>query len=69
MGTTWVSDLKRLKTNWVKPYLEKAPYLIIVLKQAYGVGPNEERINHYYNEISTSISVGLMLAAIQVKYL
>ncbi len=66
MGATWVGDLQRLKTNWVKEYLEIAPYLVIVFKQSYGIGPNQERINHYYNELSVSISVGLLLAAVQV---
>ncbi|XP_066280974.1 iodotyrosine deiodinase-like [Branchiostoma lanceolatum] len=65
MSATWVKDLEKLRTTWEKPYLDVAPYLIMVFKQAYGVGPNGERINHYYSEISISISVGILLAAIQ----
>jgi len=65
MGATWVSDLERLRTNWEKPYLTTAPYLIIVFKQSYGIGPDGKKQNHYYNEISISISVGMMLCALQ----
>ncbi|XP_071504945.1 iodotyrosine deiodinase-like [Diadema antillarum] len=65
MGKTWVDDLKVVGTTWRKPYLEMAPYLIIVFKQTYGQRPDGRRQTHYYHEISTSISVGLLLAAIQ----
>lgn len=33
MGDKWVNDLKTFNTNWVKPYLVEAPYLILVFKQ------------------------------------
>ncbi|XP_013394579.1 iodotyrosine deiodinase 1 [Lingula anatina] len=65
MGNKWVEDLKKFKVNWEKPYLDVAPYLIIVLRQAYGLGENGERKTHYYNEISVSIAVGLLLTAVQ----
>ncbi|CAI9739857.1 iodotyrosine deiodinase 1 [Octopus vulgaris] len=66
MGKTWVYDVQtRTQTTWVKPYLEEAPYIIVILKKVYGIGENDKKINYYYNEISTSISVGIMLAAIQ----
>ncbi|KTG42541.1 hypothetical protein cypCar_00002246, partial [Cyprinus carpio] len=53
------------KTNWVKEYLDVAPYLILVLKQTYGILPNSKKKTHYYNEISVSISCGILLAALQ----
>ncbi|XP_014783468.1 iodotyrosine deiodinase isoform X2 [Octopus bimaculoides] len=66
MGKTWVYDVQtRTQTTWVKPYLEEAPYIIVILKKVYGIGENNKKINYYYNEISASISVGIMLAAIQ----
>ena len=67
MGDKWVNDLSTLKKNGKKPYLDKAPYLILVFKQVYGIDKDGEKQTHYYNEISTCISVGLMLAAIQVS--
>ncbi|XP_048035081.1 iodotyrosine deiodinase 1 [Megalobrama amblycephala] len=65
MGDKWVHDLKRLRTNWVKEYLDVAPYLILVFKQTYGILPNGKKKTHYYNEISVSISCGILLAALQ----
>ncbi|CAD5113375.1 DgyrCDS2547 [Dimorphilus gyrociliatus] len=66
MGMKWINDLKNLRTSWSwkKPYLEDAPYLIVVFKQAYALS-NGHRKTLYYNEISTCISVGILLAAIQ----
>ena len=66
MGPQWVSDLSKLRTTWEKPYLETAPVIIVVFKQMYTVLPDGTRRNHYYNEISASISVGILLAALTV---
>ncbi|XP_049446331.1 iodotyrosine deiodinase 1 [Epinephelus fuscoguttatus] len=65
MGDKWVHDLAKLKTNWIKEYLDVAPYLILVFKQTYGILPNGKKKTHYYNEISVSISCGILLAALQ----
>ncbi|XP_051867623.1 iodotyrosine deiodinase 1 isoform X2 [Pristis pectinata] len=64
MGKKWVSDLKKLRTNWIKEYLDTAPYLILIFKQTYGILSTGRR-THYYNEISVSISCGILLAALQ----
>ncbi|XP_033846677.1 iodotyrosine deiodinase 1 [Periophthalmus magnuspinnatus] len=65
MGDKWVNDLARLKTNWIKEYLDVAPYLVLIFKQTYGILPNEKKKTHYYNEISVCISCGILLAALQ----
>ncbi|KAG7508282.1 iodotyrosine deiodinase 1 [Solea senegalensis] len=65
MGEKWVHDLAKIKTNWVKEYLDVAPYLILIFKQTYGILPNNKKKTHYYNEISVSISCGILLAALQ----
>ncbi|KAM9316737.1 iodotyrosine deiodinase 1 [Gastrophryne carolinensis] len=65
MGDRWINDLKKLRTNWVKEYLDSAPYLILIFKQVYGILPNNRKKTHYYNEISVSIACGILLAAIQ----
>lgn len=54
------------RTNWIKDYLDDAPYLILVFKQTYGILSNNKKKTHYYNEISVSISCGILLAALQV---
>ncbi|XP_069811114.1 iodotyrosine deiodinase 1 [Dendropsophus ebraccatus] len=65
MGDKWVNDLKKLKTNWIKEYLDAAPYLILIFKQVYGILSDNRKKTHYYNEISVSIACGILLAAIQ----
>lgn len=64
MGDKWVNDLKFVRTTHEKPYLETAPYLIIVFKQAYHIGEDGQRYAHYYYEISTAIASGILVAAI-----
>ncbi|XP_061480091.1 iodotyrosine deiodinase 1 [Rhineura floridana] len=65
MGDRWVNDLRRLRTNWIKEYLDTAPYLILIFKQVYGMLPDGKKKTHYYNEISVSIACGILLAALQ----
>ena len=64
MGDKWVQALKFINTDHEKPYLEEAPYLIVVLKQPYRITPDGKHV-HYYYEISTAISTGILIAAIQ----
>lgn len=59
--------LSSCRTNWIKEYLDEAPYLILIFKQTYGNLPNGKKKTHYYNEISVSISCGILLAALQVN--
>ncbi|XP_061756688.1 iodotyrosine deiodinase isoform X2 [Nerophis ophidion] len=68
MGDKWVNDLAKLRTNWIKEYLDVAPCLMLIFKQTYGVLPNKKKKTHYYNEISVSIACGILLAALQVMY-
>ena len=63
MPEKWKSDLKPLGTNWEKPFLEDAPYLIIVFKQSYGLD-NGEKVQHYYVNESVGIACGFLIAAI-----
>lgn len=65
MSKQWTTDLRPLKTNYVKEYLTEAPYLILVFKQAYGYKADGGKKQHYYNEISTSIATGILLCALQ----
>ncbi|KAM9779244.1 iodotyrosine deiodinase [Syngnathus typhle] len=65
MGDKWVKDLANFRTNWMKEYLDVAPYLILIFKQTYGILPDNKKRVHYYNEISVSIACGLLLAALQ----
>ncbi|XP_037044404.1 iodotyrosine deiodinase 1-like [Bradysia coprophila] len=64
MSPQLLTDLRPLQTNHLKPYLTDAPYLIIVFKQIYGHRPDGKRMPHYYNEISVSVSVGILVSAL-----
>jgi iodotyrosine deiodinase len=64
MSEEWLEDLKHLQTDWQKPFLEIAPYLIIVFKKAYDLAPDgNKRTNYYVNE-SVGLACGFLLAAI-----
>lgn len=65
MGDQWVNDLRPLKTNWSKPYLTEAPYIILLFRQVHGYWKDGRKRTHYYGEISTAISAGFLLLAIQ----
>ena len=64
MGDKWVTDLKFVRTDHEKPYLEEAPYLILVMKQQYRIGQDGVKYSHYYYEISTAIAAGVLITAI-----
>ena len=63
MPTDWKNDLKPLGTDWEKPFLEEAPYLIVVFKQSYGCASGE-KLQHYYVSESVGIACGFLIAAI-----
>ncbi len=60
----WIKDLEHLGTREKKPFLEQAPYLIVVFSQTYGLTPDGQKINHYYAHQSVGIAVGFLIAAI-----
>jgi len=62
MSEEWLNDLAVFETNWEKPFLEIAPYLIVIFKQTYGMN-GDKKTKHYYVNESVGISVGLFIAA------
>ncbi|MCB0561233.1 MAG: nitroreductase family protein [Lewinellaceae bacterium] len=63
MSDEWLADLATFGTDWHKPFLETAPYLIIVFKKAYDLVDGEKKKNYYVNE-SVGLATGFLLAAI-----
>lgn len=60
----WLEDLNQFGTDWHKPFLEIAPYLIVVFRQIYDVEDDgTQRKNYYVNE-SVGIASGFLLAAL-----
>lgn len=64
MSSEWLDDLKPLGTDWQKPFLEIAPYLIIVFRRIYEFGPEGKKKNNYYVQESVGLASGFLLAAI-----
>lgn len=64
MPRAWLEDLAPLGTDEHKPFLEIAPYLIVVFAQSYRVMPDGEHRKNYYVQESVGLATGLLLAAL-----
>ncbi len=64
MPEEWLKDLAPIGTNWQKPFLETAPYLIIVFKRSYELEPGGHKHRNYYVTESVGLACGFLLAAI-----
>jgi nitroreductase len=60
----WREDLAPLGTTWEKPFLEIAPYLIVVFQQKYRLDENNKKQKNYYVTKSVGIAVGMLVLAI-----
>jgi len=61
----WLEALAPLGTGWRKPFLEIAPWLVVVFKQIHAVDANAAKLTNYYVNESVGIACGLFIAAIQ----
>ncbi|PIB36082.1 nitroreductase [Reichenbachiella sp. 5M10] len=64
MSERWKDDLKPIGTNWHKPFLEKAPYLVILFKRVYELDSEGKKINNYYVNESVGIAAGMFISAV-----
>jgi iodotyrosine deiodinase len=64
MNEEWVKDLKPLGTDWQKPFLEIAPYLIIVFKKPFYFDENGNKKQNYYVPESVGLACGFLINAI-----
>ena len=58
-----LKDLNQFKTDWNKPFLEKAPVLIVIFRQSYSDRGSTRKKNYYVSE-SVGIACGFLLAAL-----
>lgn len=63
MSPEWMEDLAPLGTDWNKPFLETAPYLIVVFKKSYDVVGEKKKKNYYVLE-SVGLACGMLITAI-----
>lgn len=68
MSDEWLQALAPLGTDWQKPHIEEAPYVIVVFEQVYGLTNDaqgqEQQVKHYYVRESVGIAVGLLIASL-----
>ena len=63
-GSEWLDALVPLGTDASKPYLEAAPYLIVIFGQRKGgLNPGDAKHNYYVTE-SVGIATGFLLTAL-----
>lgn len=60
----WLEALKPLGTDEKKPYLEKAPYLIVIFARNYELSAGGEKIQNYYVKESVGIATGMLITAL-----
>lgn len=64
MSEDWLEDLKAFDTDWHKPFLEIAPWLVIIFKKAYDLDEEGKRQKNYYVNESVGLAAGFFLTAI-----
>jgi nitroreductase len=60
----WLKDLHHLGTDENKPFLQTAPYLIVVFAQRYRILENGTHVKNYYVQESVGIATGMLITAI-----
>lgn len=64
MPEEWLKALAPIGTDWRKPFLEIAPWIVVVFAESYGLEPNGSHRKNYYVQESVGIACGLFIAAI-----
>ena len=60
----WLEVLEPLGTDEQKPFLETAPYLIVIFSKSYDLLPDGRQVKQYYSLESTGIATGILITAI-----
>lgn len=60
----WLDALAPLGTDPSKPFLERAPYLIAIFAQNYGLNADGSKEKHYYTSESVGIATGMLITAL-----
>ncbi|MFK7865557.1 MAG: nitroreductase family protein [Pseudohongiellaceae bacterium] len=60
----WLDALAPLGTDADKPFLELAPYLIVVFAEKYGMDSNDKKQKNYYVTESVSLATSLLITAL-----
>lgn len=63
MSDEWLKDLEPFGTDWSKPFIDIAPWIVVMFKKAYDVVDGQKQKNYYVNE-SVGIAAGFLIMAI-----
>jgi len=64
MSEEWLAALEPLGTDWRKPFLETAPWLVVVFAELWEALPDGGKRKNYYVKESVGISCGFFIAAL-----
>jgi nitroreductase len=64
MSEEWRAALAPLGTTWEKPYLEIAPWIVVVFEEIHSLRPDGKPAKNYYVKESVGIACGLFITAI-----
>lgn len=64
MSDEWLQALAPLGTDWQKPFLETAPWIVVLFAQRTGLHADGSKRKHYYVQESCGIAAGLFIAAL-----
>ena len=64
MTEEWLAALEPLGTDWQKPFLETAPWLVVVFAELWEQRPDGTKVRNYYVKESVGIACGLFIAAL-----
>lgn len=60
----WLDVLEPLGTDQNKPFLETAPYLIVIFSKNYEIDEDGNRVKNYYVKESVGIATGMLITAL-----
>lgn len=60
----WLDALEHLGTDANKPFLERAPWLIVIFAERYEVAPDGKKLKNYYVSESVGIATGMLITAL-----
>ncbi len=64
MPPEWLEALAPLGTDWHKPFLETAPWLVVCFAETHGHDSDGRKRKNYYVQESCGIACGLFIAAL-----
>ena len=60
----WLDALEHLGTDEHKPFLERAPWLIVIFAESYEVNADGRKLKNYYVSESVGIATGILVTAL-----